>query len=101
MAARQSNAGEPESGALQTLPSQSRTNEEEKPSDLPVGWDMAQHALRTKRWDRLVSLYEQPLKEQPGNVFIISLHGSLNPVHWDHIRMFEAGKKIIEKKVGD
>ena len=68
---------------------------------MPVGWDTAENALRTKRWDRLVSLYEQPLKEQPGNVFIVSLHGSLNPVHWDHIRMFEAGKKIIEKKVGD
>ena len=101
MRAQQSKASSSESGASKALPFQSRTNEEEKPSDLPVGWDKAENALRTKRWDRLVSLYEQPLKEQPGNVFIVSLHGSLNPVHWDHIRMFEAGKKIIEMKVGD
>ena len=74
-------------------------SEEEMPSSLPVGWDKAQNALCSKRWDHLVSLYEQPLREQPGNVFIVSLHGSLNPVHWDHIRMFEAAKKIIEKKV--
>ena len=24
---------------------------------------------------------------------------SLNPVHWDHIRMFEGGRKINEKQV--
>ena len=101
MGARPSKAsfsvGEQQSGA------QNRTkeveSEEEMSSGLPVGWDKAQNALCSKRWDHLVSLYEQPLREQPGNVFIVSLHGSLNPVHWDHIRMFEAAKTIFEKKV--
>ena len=90
-------------GRAENLLFQSSKNEAESEGEMPlgspIGWDEAQNVLCKKRWDRLTSLYQKQLKEQSENVFIITLHGSLNPVHWDHIRMLEAGRKIIEKKV--
>ena len=62
MGARQSKAlfsvGRAENLFLQSSKNEA-DSEEETPSGLPIGWDVAQNVLGNKRWDRLTSLYEK------------------------------------------